>query len=278
MSTPHGRHVRRRPSIMEQDGQAHEEMKWTPSRRASRGRSSTPSSSTWTASSPRRPRVHAAAWKRLFDAYLSERAARTGTSPGGAPGTQRCGRSSSRPTTACTWTASRATTASATSWPRAASSCPKATGRPAGAGDRLRARQSQERASSTRRSRERSQDVPLHGRAHPPSCRRGDQGRPHVVEQEHRHGARRHRHDGPVRGPVDGVVAADVGLPGKPDPAMYLETARRLGVDAARYGVVEDALSGVEAGRRGGFGLGDRRRQARPGGGTREGRRRRRRG
>ena len=54
---------------------------------------------------------------------------------------------------------------------------------------------------------------------------------------------------------VDGVVAAEIGLPGKPDPAMYLEAARRLGVDAARSVVVEDALSGVEAGRRGGFGL-----------------------
>jgi alpha,alpha-trehalase len=54
---------------------------------------------------------------------------------------------------------------------------------------------------------------------------------------------------------VDGVVAAQVGLPGKPDPAMYLEAARRMGVDAARSVVVEDALSGVEAGRRGGFGL-----------------------
>ena len=54
---------------------------------------------------------------------------------------------------------------------------------------------------------------------------------------------------------VDGVVAAEVGLPGKPDPAMYLEAARRLGVEAARAVVVEDALSGVEAGRRGGFGL-----------------------
>ena len=29
--------------------------------------------------------VHAAAWKRLFDAYLAERAARAGTGPGGAP-------------------------------------------------------------------------------------------------------------------------------------------------------------------------------------------------
>ena len=54
---------------------------------------------------------------------------------------------------------------------------------------------------------------------------------------------------------VDGVVAAEVGLPGKPDPAMYLETARRLRVEPARAVVVEDALSGVEAGRRGGFGL-----------------------
>src|SRR5690606_24218387 len=54
---------------------------------------------------------------------------------------------------------------------------------------------------------------------------------------------------------VDGVVAAELGLPGKPDPAMYLEAARRLGVTAARSVVVEDALSGVEAGRRGSFGL-----------------------
>ena len=54
---------------------------------------------------------------------------------------------------------------------------------------------------------------------------------------------------------VDGVVAAEIGLPGKPDPAMYLEAARRLGVQAARAVVVEDALSGVEAGRRGGFAL-----------------------
>ena len=54
---------------------------------------------------------------------------------------------------------------------------------------------------------------------------------------------------------VDGVVAAEIGLPGKPDPAMYLEAARRMGVEPARAVVVEDALSGVEAGRRGGFAL-----------------------
>lgn len=54
---------------------------------------------------------------------------------------------------------------------------------------------------------------------------------------------------------VDGVVAARLGLAGKPDPAVFLEAAARLGVDPARAVVVEDALAGVEAGRRGGFGL-----------------------
>ena len=54
---------------------------------------------------------------------------------------------------------------------------------------------------------------------------------------------------------VDGVDAAELGLPGKPDPALFLEAARRLGVAPGRAAVVEDALSGVEAGRRGGFAL-----------------------
>jgi alpha,alpha-trehalase len=57
----------------------------------------------------------------------------------------------------------------------------------------------------------------------------------------------------PVR--VDGVDCARLGLPGKPDPAIFLEAARRMGVDSARAAVIEDALTGVAAGRRGGFGL-----------------------
>lgn len=57
----------------------------------------------------------------------------------------------------------------------------------------------------------------------------------------------------PVR--VDGVVADDLGLPGKPDPAVLVEATRRLGATPARTVVVEDAESGVEAGRRGGFRL-----------------------
>lgn len=54
---------------------------------------------------------------------------------------------------------------------------------------------------------------------------------------------------------VDGLDARDLGLAGKPDPALFTEAARRLGVAPADAAVFEDALAGVEAGRRGGFGL-----------------------
>ena len=54
---------------------------------------------------------------------------------------------------------------------------------------------------------------------------------------------------------IDGEVASELGLPGKPAPDTFLEAARRLGVEPHAAVVVEDALSGVEAGRDGGFGL-----------------------
>ena len=53
---------------------------------------------------------------------------------------------------------------------------------------------------------------------------------------------------------VDGVDAEALKLPGKPDPALFLEIARRLGVQPLRAIVFEDALAGVEAGKRGHFG------------------------
>ncbi|MDJ0791613.1 MAG: trehalose-phosphatase [Acidimicrobiia bacterium] len=52
---------------------------------------------------------------------------------------------------------------------------------------------------------------------------------------------------------VDGVVAADLGIPGKPHPAVFLEAAARLGAEPNQSAIVEDALSGVEAGEAGGF-------------------------
>lgn len=54
---------------------------------------------------------------------------------------------------------------------------------------------------------------------------------------------------------VDGAVAASEHLPGKPNPDTYLFAASRLGVAAPDCVVVEDALSGVAAGRAGSFGL-----------------------
>ena len=54
---------------------------------------------------------------------------------------------------------------------------------------------------------------------------------------------------------VDGEDIAQSGLKGKPAPDSFLECAHRLGVEARRSLVFEDALVGVEAGRRGGFGL-----------------------
>ena len=52
---------------------------------------------------------------------------------------------------------------------------------------------------------------------------------------------------------VDGIVAAAEGLAGKPAPDGYLLGAERLGVDPARTVVIEDATSGVAAGKAGHF-------------------------
>ncbi|MFI6789026.1 HAD family hydrolase [Nonomuraea sp. NPDC050383] len=54
---------------------------------------------------------------------------------------------------------------------------------------------------------------------------------------------------------VDGHDAALMNLPGPPDPALFLEAARRLAVPPARTAVAEAALPGVEAARKAGFGL-----------------------
>ena len=199
--------------------------------------------------------VHAAAWKRLFDAYLAERAARAGTGPGGAPG------AALRP------------------FDRDADYARYVDGKPRydGVRDFLASR---------------GIELPMGDPSDPPEretvCGLGNGKNAFFNEEVRERGVKtfpstieliHQLRDAGIRVGlmssskntamvleatgttdlfevrVDGVVAAEVGLPGKPDPAMYLETARRLGVEAARSVVVEDALSGVEAGRRGGFGL-----------------------
>uniref|UniRef100_UPI00037573A5 HAD family hydrolase n=1 Tax=Nocardiopsis halotolerans TaxID=124252 RepID=UPI00037573A5 len=54
---------------------------------------------------------------------------------------------------------------------------------------------------------------------------------------------------------VDGADAARLGLAAKPDPALFLEAARLMGAAPDLAAVAEDALVGVEAAGRGGFGL-----------------------
>ena len=54
---------------------------------------------------------------------------------------------------------------------------------------------------------------------------------------------------------VDGLLAAQEGLRGKPEPDTFLAGARALGVKPPEAVVFEDALSGVEAGRAGNFGF-----------------------
>ena len=53
---------------------------------------------------------------------------------------------------------------------------------------------------------------------------------------------------------IDGVVAAERKLPGKPHPDTFLEAAHDLGVEPGAAAVFEDALAGMDAGRAGHFG------------------------
>ncbi|MFF3413895.1 beta-phosphoglucomutase family hydrolase [Streptomyces sp. NPDC002698] len=53
---------------------------------------------------------------------------------------------------------------------------------------------------------------------------------------------------------VDGVVAAERHLPGKPRPDTFLAAAKDLGVEPSEAAVFEDALAGMDAGRSGHFG------------------------
>jgi len=54
---------------------------------------------------------------------------------------------------------------------------------------------------------------------------------------------------------VDGVVSAEIGLQGKPEPDIFTTACDNLGVEYHRSVVVEDAVSGVMAGHKGNFGL-----------------------
>lgn len=54
---------------------------------------------------------------------------------------------------------------------------------------------------------------------------------------------------------VDGEVSIELGLKGKPNPDIFVTAAKNLGLEPHECMVVEDAISGVQAGARGNFGL-----------------------
>jgi len=54
---------------------------------------------------------------------------------------------------------------------------------------------------------------------------------------------------------VDGVVSKELGLKGKPEGDIFVTAAKNVGASPDRAIVVEDAVSGVQAGVNGGFGL-----------------------
>ncbi len=54
---------------------------------------------------------------------------------------------------------------------------------------------------------------------------------------------------------VDGEVSIELGLKGKPNPDIFIMAAKNLGLEPHECVVVEDAISGVQAGFRGNFGM-----------------------
>lgn len=54
---------------------------------------------------------------------------------------------------------------------------------------------------------------------------------------------------------VDGIVSAQMGLRGKPEPDIFVTACVNLGVTPGRSVVIEDAVSGVQAGAKGEFAL-----------------------
>ncbi len=54
---------------------------------------------------------------------------------------------------------------------------------------------------------------------------------------------------------IDGVISAELNLKGKPEPDIFTTACDNLQVDYSKAIIVEDAVSGVQAGKKGNFGL-----------------------
>ena len=183
-------------------------------------------------------KVHAAAWKRIFDAFLDGRDGQAAVRRG--PRLHRLRRRQAP--------SGRRAVVPAVARDQAPGGH---AGRPARRGDRERARDPQERPRHELLRAAGRRGLRRVGALRARRPRRGAAPRRRVLEQQHGGGAARGGHRGPVRGVVDGVVAERENLRGKPAPDTFLAGARALGVEPAQAAVFEDALAGVEAGRAG---------------------------
>ena len=142
------------------------------------------------------------------------------------------------------------------SWPRAASPFPAARPRTA----RRSGRRSDSRSARTNFSKPCSRASPCPGLPRHRGAARAAPGRPDPGGPRH---VRRNAAAivaaaglGEVFDHVvDGQAALDHAVAGMPAPALVLEAVRRLDIPPARAMVIAAAAAGVEAGRRGGFGL-----------------------
>ena len=193
--------------------------------------------------------VHAAAWKRLFDEYLT-RAARLGEPFHPFEQSDYLRHVDGRPRH----------DGVAASWPPGASPCPRAT-RPTRRAARRSAASARPRTASSSPTSATTGRTPSRPRPRwcigcgPPGLQTAAVSASRNMLAVLESAGLRDLFDALV----DGVEAARLGLPGKPDPALFLEAARRLGVPA-----------GAGRGRRGRPGRGG----GRPPGRVRPGRRR----
>jgi beta-phosphoglucomutase family hydrolase len=190
-------------------------------------------------------KVHAKAWKKVFDAYLEDRARRTGTpfTPFGVEDYERYVDGKPRADGTRAFLASRGI--------RLPEGLP---GDPPGS-ETVHGLANAKNATFERLLREEGV-APYEGSKRYVHAVRDAGMRTAVVSSS--------RHCRPVLAAagiaglfdtiVDGVAVREMKLAGKPAPDTYLAAARELGFDAKQAAVFEDALAGVEAGRAGAFG------------------------
>ena len=179
-------------------------------------------------------RVHAAAWKRLFDEYRAQRAARLGEFYRPFQDADYLRYIDGRPRYdgVAGFLASRGIALPGATWPTR------------GPGNGGRPGQRQGRVLHHPPPPPRRRRLLDLGRVRAPAAERrcadrGRVGQPHMIAVLEAAGLR-----DLFDAEVDGVEAARLGLAGKPDPALFLEAVRRLQMAPTRAAVVEDALAG----------------------------------